>query len=185
MKTVKLATTWTSFLYNTSRQTITTKCAAAMSLFESLQSRLDNPGIPWKGIIAGISVAQFAFETYLTYRQYRVLKSKKLPAALENEIDNETFVKSTAYSRAKAKFSVFSDAFNLVQKLAAIKFDVMPRMWNFGVRLSQLILPTRWAAVSSVAQSLWFLSVISNFSTVIDLPLSYYQHFVFGGKIRI
>lgn len=149
-----------------------------MSLFESLQLRLDNPGIPWKSIIAGISVAQFAFETYLTYRQYRSLQSKKLPAALENEIDNETFVKSSAYSRAKARFSVFSDAFNLLQKLAAIKYDFMPRLWNLGVRLSQFVLPARWAAVSSVAQSLWFLGVISNISTVIDLPLSYYQHFV-------
>ncbi|AQZ17044.1 STE24 (YJR117W) [Zygosaccharomyces parabailii] len=153
-----------------------------MSLFESIQARLDNPAIPWKGIIAGISVAQFAFETYLTYRQYRVLKNKKLPSVLENEITNETFVKSAAYSRAKARFSVVSDAFGLLQKLLVIKLDMMPRLWNFGVRLSQLVLPVKFAAVSSVAQSLWFLSVASNLSTLLDMPFSYYQHFVLEEK---
>lgn len=153
-----------------------------MTLLDTLQARLDNPGIPWKGIIAGISVAQFAFETYLTYRQYQALRSKTLPHVLENEIDNETFVKSSAYSRAKARFSVASDAFGLLQKLLLIKFDCMPRLWNWGVHLSQLVLPKRFAAVSSVAQSLWFLSVASNLSSLVDLPFSYYQHFVLEEK---
>lgn len=149
-----------------------------MKVFDNLQTLLDKPNIPWKAIITGISIGQFAFETYLTYRQYKVLSKKKLPQVLENEIDNETFEKSEDYSRAKARFSVVVDIYNLAQKLAFIKLDVLPRIWHFGVQVSNSILPLKYRAISTVAQSLCFLSVLSNISTLVDLPISYYQHFV-------
>ena len=152
-----------------------------MSLFQSLQSLLDQPGIPWKTIVLGFSIGQFAFETYLTYRQYKVLCEKKLPVALENEIDKETFEKSEEYSIAKAKFSVFSDVFGLIQQIAMIKYDLLPRLWHLGNKVA-LILPSRFRVVSTVAQSLWFLCVLSNLSTIVGLPLSYYQHFVLEEK---
>lgn len=152
-----------------------------MSVFETLESMFDRNDIPWKAIITAISLGQFSFETYLTLRQYKVLSSKKLPTVLENEIDNETFEKTEKYAKSKAKFSIFTDIFGLVQKLAFIHFDMLPRLWNIGIQLSTY-LPLRFHAVSTVPQSLCFLWVLSNLSTVIDLPTSYYQHFVLEEK---
>lgn len=148
-----------------------------MKLIDTLQTLLDKPNIPWKAIITAFSVAQFSFETYLTYRQYKTLASKKLPPVLEGEIDKETFEKSEEYSRAKAKFSIFSNIYSLIQNLCFIKFDIFPRLWHVGVSLAHVI-PVKFIEMSTIAQSLYFLTVLSNLSTVLTLPLTYYQHFV-------
>ncbi|CCE93929.1 zinc metalloprotease TDEL_0H00700 [Torulaspora delbrueckii] len=153
-----------------------------MTVFDQLQGFLDRPDIPFKSIIAGITVGKFAFETYLTYRQYRVLSKKKLPKVLENEIDDATFLKSEEYSRAKARFSVVVDIYELVQKLAFIKFDAFPRLWNLSVQVANVLLPAKFKVLSTVAQSLCFLSVLTNLATIVDLPTSYYQHFVLEEK---
>ncbi|KTB17557.1 CAAX prenyl protease 1 [Nakaseomyces glabratus] len=153
-----------------------------MTVFELFASLVDSPSIPWKSIITGFCISQFAFETYLTYRQYKVLQKNQLPPVLVNEIDKETFEKSQEYSKAKAKFSVFTDLFSLVQNLAFIKYDFLPRLWHIGVKVSARILPAKYAAVSTIAQSLWFLAVLSNLSTIIGLPISYYKHFVLEEK---
>ncbi|CCD24344.1 zinc metalloprotease NDAI_0D00300 [Naumovozyma dairenensis CBS 421] len=152
-----------------------------MSWFESLSELLDNSSIPWKTIVVAFSIGQFAFENYLTYRQYKVLSKKELPPVLVNEIDKETFEKSEEYSKAKAKFSIVSDILGLVEKLAIIKYDVFPRLWHMGNKLAT-ILPYKYRVVSTVAQSLWFLLVLSNISTITGLPLAYYQHFILEEK---
>ncbi|CCF55761.1 hypothetical protein KAFR_0A03260 [Kazachstania africana CBS 2517] len=153
-----------------------------MNVFESLQSMVDRPNIPWKSIILGFTFGQFVFETYLSYRQYKVLSKKELPPVLANEIDKETFEKSEEYSKAKIKFSITSDIYSLIQKFCFIQLDLYPRLWSWGNHVASFILPARFAAVSTVAQSLWFLLVISNISTVLDLPFSYYSHFVLEEK---
>lgn len=153
-----------------------------MTVFDQLQTLLDRPDIPVKRIITGFSVGIFAFEAYLSYRQYKVLSKDKLAPVLENEIDDETFQKSREYSKAKAKYSLFADIFGLAEKLIFIKYDCLPRLWNFSVSLCNLALPTQWKIVSTVAQSLCFLSAFSNISTLIELPLSYYQHFILEEK---
>lgn len=154
-----------------------------MTVFDQVQALLDKPNIPFKAIIAGITVGKFAFETYLTYRQYKVLSKKTLPKVLENEIDDETFLKSEEYSRAKARFSVVVDVYELVQKLVFIRIDAFPRLWRLGVQLANAMLPAKFQVVSStVSQSLCFLSVLSCLSTLLDIPTAYYQHFVLEEK---
>lgn len=153
-----------------------------MSVFESLQSLCDRPNIPWKAIIIGFSAGQFLFESYISYRQYKALSSNKLPPVLENEIDQETFEKSEAYSKAKIRFSVVSDVWALAQKVAFVKWDFMPRLWHMGGSLAATLLPVKYRAVTTIAQSLWFLLVLSNISTIVELPFSYYQHFVLEEK---
>ncbi|EJS43087.1 ste24p [Saccharomyces arboricola H-6] len=147
-----------------------------------LKTFLDRPNIPWKLIISAFSIAQFSFESYLTYRQYQKLSETKLPPVLEDEIDDETFHKSRNYSRAKAKFSIFGDVYNLAQKLVFIKYDFFPKIWHMAVTLSNTVLPARFHMVSTVAQSLCFLGLLSSLSTLVDLPLSYYGHFVLEEK---
>ncbi|KAM3162384.1 CAAX prenyl protease [Lachancea thermotolerans] len=152
-----------------------------MSLVESIQRTFDRPNIPWKSIVTAFTLGQFCFETYVTFRQYRTLSKKQLPKVLEGEIEEETMQKAEKYSRAKAKFSIFSDVLGLLQNLCILKFDLLPRFWHMGQALAQK-LPLKVAAGSTIGQSLLFLTVLTNISSLLDLPLSYYQHFVLEEK---
>jgi hypothetical protein len=55
---------------------------------------LDRPFFPWKRLVVGFSLAEFALENWLLFRQYRVLQRTSVPKALNKEIDTETFDKS-------------------------------------------------------------------------------------------
>ncbi|EGW30673.1 uncharacterized protein SPAPADRAFT_62544 [Spathaspora passalidarum NRRL Y-27907] len=146
-------------------------------------SFLDDSSIDWKTIILGFTVGQFIFENYLEYRQYRVLQRKSPPASIKKEVSQETFEKSQAYSRAKSKFSIFSGFYGLVQNLAIIKFDVLPKAWNLAGSLmakSSFILPKFMGGV--ITQSLFFVFTSQILSTIVGLPLNYYQHFVLEEK---
>ena len=152
-----------------------------MSIVEAIQATFDNPSIPWKAIIAAFTLGQFSFETYLTFRQYRTLSKKELPEVLKGEIDEETMSKAEDYSRAKARFSIFSNVVGLLQNLCILKWDLLPRFWHMGLAVARR-LPAKFLATSTIAQSLFFLAVLTNVSTLTDIPLSYYQHFVLEEK---
>lgn len=79
-----------------------------MTVFELFASLVDSPSIPWKSIITGFCISQFAFETYLTYRQYKVLQKNQLPPVLVNEIDKETLKspKNTPRLRPNSQYSL-------------------------------------------------------------------------------
>lgn len=137
----------------------------------------------WKSIIIGFSVGQFLFENYLDYRQYQVLKRTTPPDTLKAEISQETFDKSQDYSRAKAKFGFFSDAVGLLQNLAIIKYDLLPKFWSIAgclMNKSSAILPKFMGGV--ITQSLFFLFSTQIISSIISLPLSYYSNFVLEEK---
>lgn len=151
-------------------------------MLDFIQNVLETDTLPWKKIVIGITVSQFLFETYLSYRQYKVVSKKQLPPVLENEIDVETFNKSEEYSIAKIKFSIVSDLISLVQNVAILQFDLLPKLWHLGQSLNRMVLPMKYVAESTIIQSLWFLLVLSNLSTLLSLPISYYSHFVLEEK---
>ncbi|CAL1208694.1 unnamed protein product [Candida parapsilosis] len=153
-----------------------------VSIVDSL-SFLDNPKINWKLIIAGFTIGQYVFETYLDYRQYEVLKNKSPPASIKAEVDQATFDKSQKYSRSKAKFSIFSSTFGLLQNLAILRFDFLPRLWNKSGSIMNAIgflLPKFMGG--SITQSIIFVFSFSVISTIVGLPLSYYSNFVLEEK---
>ncbi|CAD1811496.1 CAAX prenyl protease 1 [Candida parapsilosis] len=153
-----------------------------VSIVDSL-SFLDNPKINWKLIIAGFTIGQYVFETYLDYRQYKVLKNKSPPASIKAEVDQATFDKSQKYSRSKAKFSIFSSTFGLLQNLAILRFDFLPRLWNKSGSIMNAIgflLPKFMGG--SITQSIIFVFSFSVISTIVGLPLSYYSNFVLEEK---
>lgn len=55
---------------------------------------LDRPLFPWKRLVVGFSLAEFALENWLLFRQYRVLQRTSVPKALDKEIERDTFDKS-------------------------------------------------------------------------------------------
>jgi len=155
-----------------------------MSLIQQFAAAIDQPSINWKGIILGFTSFQFLFETYLTYRQYKVLYKDSLPPTLKDEIDDKTFKESQKYSRAKAKFSIFNQVFSFVQNVGFIHYDLMPKLWALGKTLlvkSAKYLPA-FTQSSVIVHSLSFLFLLQIFSTIISLPISYYQTFVLEEK---
>jgi len=142
---------------------------------------VDQAWIPWKNIVMGFSMGIFGLENLLLWRQYGVLKRTTRPKALTAEIDQETFDKSQAYGRAKAKFNFFSSVFGIVTKLAIIHYDVWPKVWSFvGSRIISAYAPERFSG--EITHSLTFFFLFGLIDTIIELPLSYYHHFVMEEK---
>jgi CAAX prenyl protease N-terminal, five membrane helices len=102
-----------------------------ISRTQRLARFLDRPLFPWKRLIIAFSVGHYLFETFLSFRQYRVLQYTKPPKVLAEEITQETFDKSQAYGRAKAKFSMVNDLYGQIQNIAFIHFDVLPKLWDW------------------------------------------------------
>ena len=147
-----------------------------MDFLRRLGTGLDNPSIPWKSLIITFAVGEYALETYLSYRQYKVLQGKTVPKQLKNEIDQATFDKSQAYGRAKAKFSFVNGLWSQIKNYIVITSDVYPQLWAVtGLWL------TKWAPArfqGEITQSLVFAFTYSFIETIIGLPFSYYHHFV-------
>jgi STE24 endopeptidase len=147
---------------------------------QRLAAFLDRPGFPWKGFILGFSFAQFAFEGFLSLRQYQVLQHKKPPRALEDEVTQEVFDKSQAYGRAKAKFGAVSNIISLVENTAIIYYDLLPKLWGItGIWLARFA-PARFSG--EISHTLIFFFTFNLITTVLSLPTSYYSTFVLEEK---
>ncbi|CAK1368148.1 CAAX prenyl protease 1 [Cercospora beticola] len=151
-----------------------------MDLLRRLGAAIDQDYIPWKTLIITFSVAEYALESYLTYRQYQILKSQRIPAQLKNEIDQKTHDKSQAYGRAKAQFGVVNGAFNQLKNLALITYDFYPAWWAVSGLLVNRFFPARFGG--EITRSLVFAFSYSWVETIIGLPFSWYHHFVLEEK---
>lgn len=126
------------------------------------------------------SIGQFVLDSYLAFRQYRVLQATKVPKALEAEITQETFDKSQAYGRAKAKFGFINGLFSQCLDLAIIKYNAYPRLWaTTGVWLASYF-PSRFSG--EISHSLLFIITYGFVTSLLDLPFSYYKNFVLEEK---
>ena len=158
---------------------------------------LDRPFFPWKKLVIGFSLADFALGNWLLFRQYRVLSKTSVPKALENQVDKATFDKSQVrcrdlascssvanttqeYGRAKAKFGFFSSVFNEVKSYAILYLNAYPRLWAFTGLLLTRFAPARFSG--EITQSLVFVFLFSFIDLILGLPFSYYHSFVLEEK---
>ena len=148
-----------------------------MDFFHRLAIRLDSPNVPWKSLILAFAIGEFTLESYLSYRQYRVLQSTKVPAQLKHEVDQATHDKSQAYGRAKAKFGIVSGVVGQIKNYFVITGSVYASLWRLTGRwiAGSVILPT--AMRGEITHSLVFAFTYSFLETLLGLPLSYYYHF--------
>lgn len=147
---------------------------------QRLAQFLDRPFFPWKKLVLGFSVGQFLLENWLLYRQFGVYQRTIRPKALEHEVNQETFDKSQAYGRAKAKFSFVSSFFGQLKSLATIQYNWYPQIWAItGVWLSRFA-PSFISG--EIGHSLLFLFAFSLIDTVFSVPFTYYQNFVLEEK---
>ncbi|OWB54344.1 hypothetical protein B5S28_g191 [[Candida] boidinii] len=157
-----------------------------MGLIDSVGLLLDKPGFDWKLLIVGFSTANFIFDSYLKYRQIKEVNrnGNKIPTILQGNIDEKTVLKSSNYGIDKLKFSLFTSFYSLVQNLAFIKFDILPKLWtssaNFLVNYGSKFLPAFMNG--AITQSLLFVGQISLISLVLGLPITYYSNFVIEEK---
>lgn len=157
-----------------------------ITLMDTAKDFMDCPGFNWKSLIIGFTISNFVFDTYVKYRQIRVVESNgdKIPQELANyKIDSETVLKSSKYSLSKLKFSIFAGIYDLVENVAVLQFDMLPKLWvGAGSIISGLVkyAPslTQWISNSIISQSLVFMGLFSIVSVVLSIPVKYYQNFV-------
>ncbi|CBX90409.1 similar to CaaX prenyl protease [Plenodomus lingam JN3] len=150
------------------------------AMLQRLARFLDRPFFPWKHFVVGFSLAEFALENWLLFRQYRVLQRTTVPKALNKEIDQETFDKSQKYGRAKAKFSFISGIYNQIKHIATIYFNLYPFVWSVAGSVIARYAPMRFSG--EITQSLLFMYMLGWIDLVLGLGLSYYHTFVLEEK---
>ncbi|KAK9459470.1 peptidase family M48-domain-containing protein [Lipomyces oligophaga] len=146
----------------------------------NLAQALDKPGFNWKALVLGFSAAHFVFESYLGYRQYRVLQRTKPPTTLEGIVDDETFNKTQTYGRAKARFGLISSIYSFLTDTAMIAFDILPLFWDLAGKAMATAVPAGFAG--PISQSVLFFLGYNFVSTIISLPVSLYSTFVLEQK---
>ncbi|KAH6844260.1 CaaX prenyl protease [Alternaria alternata] len=150
------------------------------AFLQRLARWLDRPLFPWKRLVVGFSLAEFALENWLLFRQYRVLQRTTVPKALDKEIERDTFDKSQEYGRAKAKFSFISGLFNQVKSLATLYFNVYPLVWAAAGTVVARYAPVRFSG--EITQSLLFMYMLGWIDLIAGLGFSYYHSFVLEEK---
>ena len=141
---------------------------------------LDRPLFPWKKLILGFSLGQFALESFLTFRQYGVLKRTQVPKVLASEVEPEMHKKAQAYGRAKAQYSFIKSIYGQAVNFAFIRFDMLPKFWSWTGKLL-----LRWAPASfsgTISHSIVFLLSFLFIHQIIDMPTSIYYTFVLEEK---
>ncbi|KAF2112424.1 CaaX prenyl protease [Lophiotrema nucula] len=146
------------------------------AFLQRLARWLDRPYFPWKRLVISFSLAEFALENWLLFRQYRVLNKKAVPKALEKEIDQATFDKSQAYGRAKAQYSFFSGLFNQVKSIAILQYNGYRIIYSLAGTILAKYAPARFTG--EISQSLLFVYLFGLIDLVVGLPWSYYHSFV-------
>ncbi|KAF2720243.1 hypothetical protein K431DRAFT_285913 [Polychaeton citri CBS 116435] len=147
-----------------------------MDFLRRLGAGLDSPSIPWKSLIVTFAIGEYAIETYLQYRQYKVLQRTQVPSQLKHEIDQQTFDKSQAYGRAKSRFGFISGAWAQIKNYLVIRYNVYPKLWALAGSWLLTYAPARFQG--EITHSLVFAFTYSFAETLIGLPFSYYYHFV-------
>ncbi|QSL66409.1 hypothetical protein MERGE_000788 [Pneumocystis wakefieldiae] len=151
-----------------------------MYFLKEIEDCLDIPGFPWKKLIVSFILAQYIFEQFLVLRQYKKLKEKKPSPALENIVDLETYNKSQEYGRAKAKFGLVAEMYELVQKLLIISYDILPKLYGFVQLQVDQFFPEKFSG--EIFYSLLFFFILNLQSLIFNLPVTIYSTFVLEEK---
>ncbi|KJZ75004.1 hypothetical protein HIM_05490 [Hirsutella minnesotensis 3608] len=147
-----------------------------MDFLQRLSLFLDRPLFPWKKLILGFSIGHYLFESFLTLRQYQVLQRTKPPAVLAKEISQETFDKSQAYGRAKARFEIASGLWAQIQNFAFVQLDVLPALWSLTGAWLLRWAPARFSG--EISHSIVFVMAFIVIQQLLNLPTRIYNTFV-------
>lgn len=148
--------------------------AHAASEIKGAAAYLDTPTIPWKQLVICLLWGVYLFETYVAVRQLRLYDKTMPPKALVPHVSLDTFTKSQAYGRDKARFALVSDAIAHAYNLAAVYFDFYALAWVWASDLLTAV----GAPANEVTKSAMWVIVNSAMHEVVGIPLGLYRNFV-------
>lgn len=130
-------------------------------------------------------VANYAFKTYLNYREYKVTLHPKPPVVVKKEITQEQFVKSQNYTRDHLKFSLIRDTSELVKDLAILHFNLLPQIWGLAGKVGSYL--GGFKLFSGIfggvtLQSVLFFAIKKTLELIYVIPRSYYFDFFIEEK---
>lgn len=105
-----------------------------------------------------------------------MLQRSAPPKVLSSEIDQETFDKSQAYGRAKARFSLIDGLLTQICDIAFIQFDVLPKLWSWSGDFLLKWAPARFSG--EISHSIVFVLSFILVNQLIGLPSRLYHTFV-------
>lgn len=117
----------------------------------------------------------YVWETYLSYRQYKMCKATpRVPPELTAITDQETFSKARLYQLDKMKFGFYSSIWNELETTVVLLFGGFAFFWHFCEGLAAKAgAPDHELVVTSL-----FIFGGSLLSTLLDLPWTIYYTFV-------
>uniref|UniRef100_G3MQQ2 CAAX prenyl protease n=1 Tax=Amblyomma maculatum TaxID=34609 RepID=G3MQQ2_AMBMU len=117
----------------------------------------------------------YLWETYLSYRQYKVCKSTpRVPHELSAITDQETFSKARLYQLDKMKFGFYSGIWSELETTVVLLFGGIAFFWHLCEKLAA----QAGAEHNELVVTSLFIFVGSLLSTLLDLPWSIYYTFV-------
>lgn len=125
----------------------------------------------WLYLILGIAVADYAIDQLLDYLNYKHSKTA-LPDKLKDLYDEEEYIRSQKYQKAKSRFGFLTSAFSTVLTVLVLSFG------GFGLLDSFL----RGYVDNPILLSLAFFGVLFVLSDIVNTPFSYYSTFVIEEK---
>lgn len=132
-----------------------------------------------------ISIIAFTFfiyfwDTYLSYRQHCVLKTKtSVPPELAGVLDQATFTKARLYSLDKSTFQFVCSLWEQIFQTVVLLYGGIPLLWSLSGRV---IAHFGYGREHEVTQTVVFALIGSLINAVIDLPFSMYLTFVIEEK---
>ncbi|KZS95315.1 hypothetical protein SISNIDRAFT_548650 [Sistotremastrum niveocremeum HHB9708] len=130
--------------------------------------------VNYKLYVVGASWAIWGFESYLQWRQYPHLSKKEVPQILADSLDQETFEKSQAYGRAKAKFGFWSGLYSRVLDTGILYYGMWAWSWGVADSVVQYYAP---GTSHEIWQTLITCGIQMVFGIITDLPVSVYHTF--------
>ncbi|PWN53124.1 putative zinc metallo-protease [Violaceomyces palustris] len=143
-----------------------------------LQASLDTPDIPWKPLVISLLWLVYSFETYLSLRQYKLYSRTSPPAALASHVDLETFRKSQAYGRDKARFGFLSGAIMQLLSWAIVQYDIYAWAWTLA---GQLLVSLHFSD-KEIPRSIVWMMIMFLIREIPSIPLTLYRNFVIEEK---
>ncbi|KAI9068966.1 hypothetical protein FKP32DRAFT_1587294 [Trametes sanguinea] len=149
---------------------------------DAIQARLSwvtTDAIDWKFYLQVCSWTVCLFESYLLLRQFPLYSKTEPPPVLAEHFKPDTFKKSQAYGKDKAKFSLVSGLYKQIVDSLFLHYGLMAWSWTVGGRI---IAKLGYGPEYEILQSIAFAFTLFFVSSLPSLPLSVYQTFVLEEK---
>lgn len=130
-------------------------------------------------------VANYAFKTYLNYREYKVTFNPKPPIVVQKEITQEQFVKSQKYTRDRLKYSLIRDTSELVKELVILHYNLLPQIWGLAAKIGSYL--GGFKLFSGIfggvtLRSVLFFALKNTLEQIYVIPRTYYFDFFIEEK---